>query len=831
MSLPASSPMTSTSAQPSMLSPPLGVGVGVTVPAPPPSRSEVERKLSFKSAASPRLDAPSKRVRSASQAGTDSDSSNAPLSPVLSPQYPTNPHLPHLSPNPISPHPLTPGGVGAGAGSGAGVSRSLSAIAERKSPGGGASEELEDYAEEGVDEDGDGEGSGSEEEGVNVKVGKELQRGMEGERMLKSGYLFKKQEKRKVWKKKWFVLRTGKLAYYKDDREYSLSRVIDLHHVHTVAPVTVKKHPFTFGIVTSKRTFLAKASSQSEMDDWVNSLNVARRKLSGDDKPTTGPLPTAAASPSIAIPPRQDGAVPETHQGTYTSTFSTTTGGSISASPVTTTGYFAPRAPNLAVPSAPGATLPPGQSSPMDTSNSLTSQFAKISAGGWVMPSQPVGAISPTQPLPPRTASARREPSASSISSSTDYFPRGVTAVSGSGPLSPNPGALPAVSSDEEEGEPYFSDPAQAFAAHAPAPGASPQTMQIQPSMPPGAVDPARIILAAYLMKRSKGRGRKVWRKRWFYLTSQGLTYTKSHMDSRPLRFIHLSSILDALDLSSSLASTSESDSDAPGTGPGPFRQPSARGSRPIPGRTPSLRHASNPPPSASASASTSAAVPIPGGARPERSPPQRQLSNSLGILNDLNPGRRRDKERERDRAGPSGPAGGEGQNTFRLVTAKRTYVLCAPTEEDEIKWLAAFRALLQRERQATQPGTTTGLPVDAVAAQSPTTESAPRLPMPPHVLPTITAQPPTPAASTDGVGPTPAQTTTSGPPVEVGRSEQSQSTSTNRGGAAGGAGSDGTTTPGSLGGRGRSATYTAKSAVEEVTRRFHPETGDGSIA
>jgi hypothetical protein len=77
------------------------------------------------------------------------------------------------------------------------VSRSLSAIAERKSPGGGT-EELEDYAEEGVDEDGDGEGSGSEEEGVNVKVGKELQRGMEGERMLKSGYLFKKQEKRKV---------------------------------------------------------------------------------------------------------------------------------------------------------------------------------------------------------------------------------------------------------------------------------------------------------------------------------------------------------------------------------------------------------------------------------------------------------------------------------------------------------------------------------------------------------------------------------------------------------------------------------------------------------
>jgi hypothetical protein len=33
------------------------------------------------------------------------------------------------------------------------------------------------------------------------------------------------------------------------------------------------------------------------------------------------------------------------------------------------------------------------------------------------------------------------------------------------------------------------------------------------------------------------------------------------------------------------------------------------------------------------------------------------------------------------------------------------------------------------------------------------------------------------------------------------------------------------------MGGRGRSATYTAKSAVEEVTRRFHPETEDGNNA
>jgi len=34
---------------------------------------------------------------------------------------------------------------------------------------------------------------------------------------------------------------------------------------------------------------------------------------------------------------------------------------------------------------------------------------------------------------------------------------------------------------------------------------------------------------------------------------------------------------------------------------------------------------------------------------------------------------------------------------TFKIVTTKRTLVLCAPSEEDEIKWLSAVRALIAR--------------------------------------------------------------------------------------------------------------------------------------
>lgn len=37
------------------------------------------------------------------------------------------------------------------------------------------------------------------------------------------------------------------------------------------------------------------------------------------------------------------------------------------------------------------------------------------------------------------------------------------------------------------------------------------------------------------------------------------------------------------------------------------------------------------------------------------------------------------------------------GTHTFKIVTTKRTLLLCAPSEEEEIKWLSAVRALIAR--------------------------------------------------------------------------------------------------------------------------------------
>jgi hypothetical protein len=98
----------------------------------------------------------------------------------------------------------------------------------------------------------------------------------------------------------------------------------------------------------------------------------------------------------------------------------------------------------------------------------------------------------------------------------------------GGASLSPPKGGLGQppqfVSSDEDE--PYFSDPHQAW------PTAEQMQEHRQCQATPAVSDPNKIILAMYLMKKSRKTAREVWRKRWFFLTSGGVTYTKSHMVS-----------------------------------------------------------------------------------------------------------------------------------------------------------------------------------------------------------------------------------------------------------------------------------------------------------
>ncbi|GAA5798581.1 hypothetical protein HPULCUR_003986 [Helicostylum pulchrum] len=97
------------------------------------------------------------------------------------------------------------------------------------------------------------------------------------EKVLKAGYLLKKGEKRRTWKKRWFVLRTTKLAMYKDKKEYKLLRIIDLHEIHKVVQMRTKhKYKYVFAFVTAKRVYYVQADDQQDMDDWFRLVNQAK---------------------------------------------------------------------------------------------------------------------------------------------------------------------------------------------------------------------------------------------------------------------------------------------------------------------------------------------------------------------------------------------------------------------------------------------------------------------------------------------------------------------------------------------------------------------------
>ncbi|KAG0266257.1 hypothetical protein BG011_002954 [Mortierella polycephala] len=97
--------------------------------------------------------------------------------------------------------------------------------------------------------------------------------------ILKAGYLVKKGERIKMWKKKWFVLRTSKLAYYKDDKEYELLRIIDIRDIHRAAEVEIKHKSGAFVILTPRRTFTVQAGTIDEMQDWVHAINQAKAQF------------------------------------------------------------------------------------------------------------------------------------------------------------------------------------------------------------------------------------------------------------------------------------------------------------------------------------------------------------------------------------------------------------------------------------------------------------------------------------------------------------------------------------------------------------------------
>ncbi|GBE87849.1 PH-domain-containing protein [Sparassis crispa] len=230
---------------------------------PPPSSQEIARKLSIvrsppKTAIVP---IPVSGTESDSDSAFGSDPANAPMSTSL------------LSSS--SQHPP------------------LSSIAERHSASGEESEEDDD------DDEGYGEGEGHRDAaGAHTRASLD-------ETVIKTGYLWKKGERRKTWKKRWFVLRSAHLAFYKTEAEYKLLRLLDLSDIHSCTPVVLKKHANTIGLVSPTRTFYLQAESPRNVQEWVRAINDARTSLLSTSTQSSAtapvPIPSSTSGPRTQV--------------------------------------------------------------------------------------------------------------------------------------------------------------------------------------------------------------------------------------------------------------------------------------------------------------------------------------------------------------------------------------------------------------------------------------------------------------------------------------------------------------------------------------------------
>ncbi|XP_006627853.1 GRB2-associated-binding protein 2 isoform X1 [Lepisosteus oculatus] len=111
---------------------------------------------------------------------------------------------------------------------------------------------------------------------------------MSGGEIICQGWLRKsppeKKLRRYAWKKRWFILRSGRMSgdpdvleYYKNDHSKKPIRVIDLHCCEQVdAGLTFNRKDFqdsfVFDIKTSDRTFYLVAETEDDMNKWVRCI-------------------------------------------------------------------------------------------------------------------------------------------------------------------------------------------------------------------------------------------------------------------------------------------------------------------------------------------------------------------------------------------------------------------------------------------------------------------------------------------------------------------------------------------------------------------------------
>ncbi|KAJ4834679.1 Pleckstrin y domain-containing protein 1 [Turnera subulata] len=92
----------------------------------------------------------------------------------------------------------------------------------------------------------------------------------------RAGWLTKQGDYIKTWRRRWFVLKQGKLLWFKDSHvsRASVPRgVIQVGKCLTVKGAEdVLNKPFAFELSTNQETMYFLADSEKEKEDWINSI-------------------------------------------------------------------------------------------------------------------------------------------------------------------------------------------------------------------------------------------------------------------------------------------------------------------------------------------------------------------------------------------------------------------------------------------------------------------------------------------------------------------------------------------------------------------------------
>ncbi|XP_077135377.1 GRB2-associated-binding protein 1 isoform X1 [Ranitomeya variabilis] len=157
-----------------------------------------------------------------------------------------------------------------------------------------------------------------------------------GGEVVCSGWLRKsppeKKLKRFAWKRRWFILRSGRLTgdpdvleYYKNDHAKKPIRIIDLNlceqvDAGLVFPKKEFEHSYIFDIKTIDRIFYLVAESEEEMNRWVRSIcdicgfNPTEEDVKPSNVPVQAPVEIPMTAGSEVSAHSHHGQLPQPYQ-------------------------------------------------------------------------------------------------------------------------------------------------------------------------------------------------------------------------------------------------------------------------------------------------------------------------------------------------------------------------------------------------------------------------------------------------------------------------------------------------------------------------------------